>query len=208
MRLIIAGAGAFAREVFEWSEDASEDGRLFQIGGFIGPAASSEGTILPAPYLGSYDSFLIQDDDRFLVAIGDPRIKLEVAAHLMDRGARFTNLIHPTAIVARSAIMGNGVILCPHALISVNAVIGDFVTINTKSTIGHDVKIGEGCTLSSFVDLTGGVSIDTGVFLGSHATVAPKCSIGAWVKVSAMTLVISNVKKACTVFGVPGRKIL
>jgi sugar O-acyltransferase (sialic acid O-acetyltransferase NeuD family) len=207
-RLLIVGAGGFGREVLTWANDVPPELRSWRVAGFLdaNPAAC-DGFDLPVKVVGDPADYCVQPDDVFICAIGDPATKLRVARSLQDRGARFINLIHPTAKVGPTCRMGRGNILCPYSLVTCDAVLGDFVTINIYSSVAHDAVIGDGVTLSGHCEITGGVVLEEGVFLGVHAAVAPRLHIPAYVKVGAGSVVYHKPRAGTTVVGVPARKI-
>jgi sugar O-acyltransferase (sialic acid O-acetyltransferase NeuD family) len=190
--------------------DLPAAGREWEVAGFLDAeverAAESlreKGVALPV--LGRPDDYQPRDEDRFVCAIGSTRAKLEVCEALRARGARFETVVHPTAMVAPSAVVGEGVIFRHWAGASVNTVVGDFVTLNSSSGLGHDVVVDAGCTLSAHCDVMGGAALDRGVFLGSHAAVMPGVRVGAFATVGAGSVVLRRVAPGTTVFGVPAK---
>jgi len=206
-RTILVGAGAFARELIDWSLDgALEDGGAFDA--FLdSSAAALDGFGHRLDHLGPIDDFVPREGDRLVMAIGDPAAKARLAALLKSRGARFARLVHPRATVARSAVLGEGVVICPHALVSSHARIGDFVAVNAQSGVGHDVVLGACSTLSCQVDLTGWVKVGEGCFFGSGARVLPKVTIGAGARIGAGAVVMRNVPENAVMYALPAKKL-
>jgi sugar O-acyltransferase (sialic acid O-acetyltransferase NeuD family) len=205
-RLIIVGAGGFGRELLSWAADCCDAGDLPAVAGFIDDdAAVLRGYDIPVDFLGSVSDFQPGAGDQVLLAIGNPKAKQRVAAQLADRGARFATMIHPTAVVSRSARLGEGVILCPLSLVSANARVGRLVTVNVMSSIGHDVMVGDYSTLSAHVDLTGFVSLGEGVMVGSSATVVPKVKVGAGATIGAGSTVYRTIPEGATVYAQPSK---
>lgn len=206
IRWIIIGAGAFGREVFHWTRDMIADCPEQTIGGFLDADSSAlQGFDIPAPVLGNPEHSAPLPDDRFVCAIAAPQTRLAVCRAIQDRGGKFGNVIHPTAVVASDAILGSGVILCPQALVSTNVSVGNFVIVNVASSIGHDAVIGDGCTLSGHCDVTGNAVLEEGVFLGSHASVVPGKRVGAYASISAGSVVVRNAPAQSVMTGVPAK---
>lgn len=209
-KIIIVGAGGFGREVACWMEHMFKAGMEGVFGGFLDdtkPAAPTLDADYPYPLLGRVDDYVPQENDRFVIAIGRPADKLRVAHALKARGARFVNLIHPTATVARTARLGEGIVLFPYTIVSANAVVGDFVALNSYSAVGHDATVGAGSTISAYVDLTGYVSLGDAVFVGTHAAVLPKVRVSAGATIGAGAIVMRNVAEGATVYALPARKL-
>lgn len=209
-RLFLVGAGALARELVSWIPLEATEWTEWAFAGFLSDSADAlrDYPEYSPGVVGDIGSFQPQPGDGFIMAIADPKAKLQIAQQLEARGAQFLNFIHASALVARHVQIGRGVVICPNTVVSCHAQIGDFVEINLASTIGHDVKIGPGCTLSAHVDITGFAVLEEGVFLGSHASVLPRARVGAYAKVGAGTVVLRSVNAGATVMGVPAKQIL
>lgn len=208
-RLLIVGAGGFGREVLQWAEDIAADGADWRIGGFLDADTSAlEHYECGYRILGTPDEYTPTDKDLLICAIGDPATRMQVAASLRSRGARFATLVHPSAIVGARTDLLEGCIICPRVTITTDIRLGRHVIVNTHTTIGHDVTIGEGCSLFSHCDVTGGAALDVGVTMGSHAAVLPGIRVGKFARISAGSVVSRHVKPHTTVYGVPAKKLI
>jgi sugar O-acyltransferase (sialic acid O-acetyltransferase NeuD family) len=207
-RLILVGAGAFARELVNWAEHAAVATGASAISGFLDvSAAALDGFDYSLEYVGTIESYQPREGDRLVMAIGDPGAKKRVAEELIARGAQFAQVIHPSAVIARTAKLGTGVVVCPHVVISADATVGNFVALNTLSSIGHDVEIGAYTTLSAHVDLTGSVQVGESCFFGSGARVVPKVSIGAEARIGAGATVLRKVPAGAVMYTTPAKKL-
>jgi sugar O-acyltransferase (sialic acid O-acetyltransferase NeuD family) len=207
-RCILVGAGAFGRELINWARDAESKGSFPPLAGFI----DDTHTGLSNPdydlrSLGSIQDYQPQPNDIFLMGIADPNGKESIVNLLKSKGAEFITLIHPTAIVARTARLGTGSILCPFSMVSADAIVGDFVTINSYSGVGHDAHVGDYTTMSGHVDLTGRVKCGRSVFFGTGAKVIPDVSIGDSAIIGAGTLIVRSVKAGVTMYTMPSQKL-
>ncbi|MBY0316681.1 MAG: hypothetical protein K2Q26_14245 [Bdellovibrionales bacterium] len=191
MRLIIIGAGGFGREVFQWATDQYS---AEAIKGFLSPNASDlDGFRIDKPILGTEDTYEFQSEDRFILAVGSPKIRKNISDKILSRGGKFINLIHPTAVVSQLATIGEGVIICPFALVSPNANIEDFSVLNFYCSVAHDATLGKYSVMSPYSTLNGNSQTFEGVFLGTGVSLAPRVEIGAWSKISAGLAVVSSV---------------
>jgi sugar O-acyltransferase (sialic acid O-acetyltransferase NeuD family) len=207
-RCILVGAGAFGRELINWSDDAHVHGIFPPLAGFISdiPNVLDEFDY-KLNYLGLISSYQPTPQDLFLLGVSDPKDKESLVISLKSRGAKFITLIHPTAVVAKTARLGEGVILCPSSIVSADAIVGNFVTINCLSLVGHDVNIGDYTTLSCHVDLTGYVKCGHSVFFGTGAKVLPRVSINNSAKIGAGALIVRTVAENSTMFANPAKKL-
>jgi len=204
-RILIVGAGGFGREVREWVGDAWPDA-VSRLAGFLSadaPRASVAGSALPI--IDDPRHFEPQAGDALLLAIGIPETRRHVAEMLENRGASFLTLVHPTAIVATSAHVGQGSILCPYSIVSCSASLGRHVLLNYQASLGHDARAGDFAVLSPYAALGGHARIEEDVFLGMHASVGPGKVLGPRTKVSANSCALADAPADSIVFGVPGR---
>jgi sugar O-acyltransferase (sialic acid O-acetyltransferase NeuD family) len=202
-RILIVGAGGFGREVLHWARDAWLN-HASKIAGFLSadPAQS-----VPLPILGDPLHFTPEPGDGLLLAIGIPGQRRAVAEALLAKNPVFLTLIHATAIVADSATIGPGSIVCPYAIASDATRLGRFTLMNYHSSLGHEASTGEFAVLSPYATLGGGASIGDDVFLGLHASVGPGKTVGPRSKVSANSAALADVPQDSLVYGVPGRVV-
>ena len=204
-RILIVGAGGFGREVLQWARDAWPE-HASLIAGFLSAERNR---------LDHHDCNLdiIADPDRYepaagdglLLAIGIPEVRRHVAESLQSRGAEFLTLIHPTAIVAPTASIGDGSIICPYAIVSDSARVGNQVLLNYHASLGHDASAGDYAVLSPYAALGGNAHVEADVFMGLHASVGPGRRIGARSKVSANSCALVDAPADSIIYGVPGR---
>jgi sugar O-acyltransferase (sialic acid O-acetyltransferase NeuD family) len=207
--IVIVGAGGFGREIACWLE-ATVLGADTRLAGFLDDTIQACERLeerYPYPVLGSIAAYVPAKEDAFIIAIGDPSAKLAIAASLEKKGAVFFNFIHPTAMVARTASLGKGIIMFPGSVASANSVISDFVTINSYAGAGHDAIVGKGTTISAHVDITANVKIGESVFIGSHASILPNVEVENHARIGAGSVVVKRVKQGSTVYAAPARSL-
>jgi len=202
MRIVIAGAGRFGRELACWMDTVSA--RIFVFADDTGADPKKTKSWIYPEVVGTIDGFDIEEGDRALVSVNDPKGKLAVAARLKSRNVPLTSFHHASALVAPSAIVSAfGVIMCPGALVSADAEVDELVLMNCYATVGHDARVGRGCTISSHVDICGGAEIGEEVFIGSGARILPRVRVGSRAIIGAGAVVMRNVPANATVAGNP-----
>ena len=209
--LIIVGAGGFGREVYSWLRDrinhcVGSEGEGFQLKGFLSNNPNDLNDFkISIGILGDPDEYVPEQDDQFVLAIGNIADRKRIVMGMKDRGARFFTLIHPTAVVADSAVLGDGVVICPFAVVSANVILGDFTMLNFYASCGHDAHIGNFCVLSPYATVNGFSILEDEVFLGTHTTVIAEKRVGFRAKVSANSVVTRDTPAHNLVVGVPGK---
>lgn len=204
-RIIIVGAGGFGREVLQWARHAWPDDAR-KIAGFLSEDPHVlDGHRPTLPILGPPDSFEPRPTDGLVLAIGIRGVRRQVAERLAARGARFLSLIHPSAIVADTAVVGPGTVICPYAVVSDGVRLGRFVLVNYHASLGHDASAGDFTILSPYATLGGHAVVGADAFLAIHVTVGPNVTLGDNTTVSANSCALADAAAGSIVFGVPGR---
>ncbi|MBW1917910.1 MAG: NeuD/PglB/VioB family sugar acetyltransferase [Deltaproteobacteria bacterium] len=208
-KLIIVGAGGFGRDLLSWVQAIPTQERDWELAGFLDDNPEAlKGYSCNLPIMGNIKDYRPRKDDRLVMGVASPTsLKLEIAQQMLNKGANFISIIHPTVVKGINIKIGQGCVICPYALIGNNNKIGDFVTINVFTSIGHDVIVGDGCTFHTHISISGFVKLGRGVEVGSHGCIIPHIKVGEFAKVSAGSAVFANVKPGITVIGVPAKKL-
>ncbi|MEH7106946.1 acetyltransferase [Bacillus sp. JJ1764] len=150
---------------------------------------------------------LIEDDFdiKFIIAIGNNKIRKQVVQILHLTEDYYVTLIHQSAIVSPTSCIGAGTVVMPNAVINADSKIGQHTIINSGSIVEHDCQIGDFTHLSPRAVLTGAVQVNEGVSIGAGATVIPNIKIGEWAIVGAGATVIHDLPSKCTAVGVPAK---
>ena len=161
---------------------------------------------IPVPLLESVE---IDDDSRYVVAIGDPLARHRISNAIAVRGALAATLIHPRAETSNLVSIGTGAVICAGTVVTTNVTIGQHVHVNIGATVSHDVTIGQFSTISPGVHISGHVHIGPDVFIGAGATVINGSEdlplvIGAGATIAAGSCVIRSVPPGVLIAGVPG----
>jgi sugar O-acyltransferase (sialic acid O-acetyltransferase NeuD family) len=205
--LYIVGAGGFGREVYAWLQHLPAKGVDWELRGFLDDDLNAlNGFEYDLRVVGAVMDFEPTHDDLFVCGIGSVAAKRRSCQHLLERGARFFTLVHPTALVGANVVLGEGVVLCPRVTVTCDVQIGAMTMVNCHSTIGHDASIGAWSTISAHCDLTGFTRVGEGSFLGSGARVIPGKTVGSGAVVGAGSVVIRSVADGRKVFGNPARE--
>jgi sugar O-acyltransferase (sialic acid O-acetyltransferase NeuD family) len=120
---------------------------------------------------------------------------------------RFPSIVDPTAVVARSADLGEGTIVNAGVVIAAAAVLGRFVQVNRSASIGHDNRIASWCSVGPGATLAGSVVLEEGAFLGAGAVVAPEVRVGPNTVVGAGAVCVRDVDAHSVVVGNPARAL-
>ena len=206
--LLILGAGGYAVDIYEYAKESVGFGIEFDIKGFLDPDKDALKEFPEYPQVIAFeDEYEIQEDDVFICALGDVSIKKKCIEKLLNRGARFINLIHKTAYVAPSCQLGEGNLIQPYVRIGSGARVGFYNTIQTNTIIAHNCLIGDYNRIDCNVMCVGGISIGNGVTIHTGAVINHKVMLHNNSIVAALSFVIRSVKEGTTVIGNPAKKV-
>ena len=133
--------------------------------------------------------------------------RLELHEKLVNLGMQPVTLVHPSAIIASDAEIGEGSQIMAGVIVGPKATIGRQCIVNTKASVDHDNVIEDGAEISPGATLCGMVKVGSCAWIAAGATVLPLVQIGANAIVGAGAVVNKNVPENITVVGVPARPL-
>jgi sugar O-acyltransferase (sialic acid O-acetyltransferase NeuD family) len=119
----------------------------------------------------------------------------------------FPALVDPTAVVAATSEVGEGVVVNAGVVIGACSVLRPFVHVNRSASLGHDNVVDEYASIGPGCVFAGNVEVSRGAFVGAGVVCAPDVSIGANAIVGAGAVVVRDVEPGTTVVGNPARAI-
>lgn len=169
-------------------------------------------TLLGVPVEGGSDAvpaFVEAHDAELVLAIGVNRVRQRVVDRLASEvgTARWATVIHPSAVVAESAEVGEGAVVFAGAVVQPDARIGAHAILNTGASVDHDSVVGAFAHIAPGARLAGGVMLGEGAFVGIGACVIPGRTIGAWAVVGAGAAVVRDLAPGGTYVGVPAQSL-
>ena len=109
-----------------------------------------------------------------VAAFGDNRLRLAWTRRLLDAGYRVPSVVHPTAIVSPSAVLGPGCLVLHGAIINTNTVLGAACLVNSGALVDHDNVL------------------EDGVHVNLHATIKAWCHMEPCARTEAATVLYST----------------
>jgi sugar O-acyltransferase (sialic acid O-acetyltransferase NeuD family) len=201
-RVILVGAGRFAEEITDLAADAGVEVAAW-IEGLDESRASMarEPPILWADAQASFEPGL-----PIVPAIGTVQ-RRALVERLVGAGRHLETLVHPSAVVARSAVLEAGCVLFPNVVVGARTVIGQGTILNRGSLVGHHVVIGAFSFLGPGSIVGGGVIAGDQVYVAMGAVVRDDRRLGEGAIVGAGAVAVSDVDARSTVLGVPAKPI-
>ncbi|SIS97658.1 acetyltransferase [Belliella pelovolcani] len=130
-------------------------------------------------------------DSPYFIAIGHNRIRLDIVNQKLS-SVNFTNIIHPSAILSNTVVLGEGVVIMENVIIKVDSQVGNHAIINTAATIDHDCVLADYVHVAPGSTLCGGVNVGEGTLIGAKSVVLPNINIGKWCTIAAGSTVHQN----------------
>lgn len=144
-----------------------------------------------------------------LVAIGDNWIRHQVHEKIILTypNINFVTAIHPSAVIGRDVIVGEGSVVMAGAVINSATTIGKCCIINTSASIDHDCHLKDFSSLAPKACLGGNVTIGDFASISIGATVIQGIEIGQHTVVGAGSTVTDSLPEEVVCYGSPARVI-
>ena len=145
----------------------------------------------------------------FVIAIGNPwgHVRRHLHARLVGAGLTPVSFADPTALLCRSAAIGDGLQAMAQVIVHNDVRIGLQCILNTRCLVEHDCVLEDGVEIGPGAVLCGRVEIGAHTWIGAGATVRPRVKIGRNVIVGVGAAVVSDIPDGTVAVGVPARPV-
>jgi sugar O-acyltransferase (sialic acid O-acetyltransferase NeuD family) len=144
----------------------------------------------------------------FAVPLTTPGHRHAATADGLSRGfSAQASIVDPTAVIAGSAVLGEGIYVNAGAIVSTGVRMGASCSVNRGASVGHHNVIGDYVSVGPGVVTAGNCRIERGAFLGVGSVLAPGVTVGANSVVGAGAVVIDDVREGAVVVGNPARVV-
>lgn len=202
-RLAILGGGGFAREVAEVAEM-----RAYAIAACY--------ALDPGSFAGMHRGYLDElereagEFDGVALGIGATdrrslRRRLDLIDWLVARHIVCPPLVSPHAIVAPSAVVGDGAFVAHGVILGLDARVEAFGLVNSGAILGHDVHVSTNAIVAPGAFLGGGSRIGGSTLVGPLAKVLQGVAIGSNVIVGIGCTALRSVADGSTIWPRPDR---
>jgi sugar O-acyltransferase (sialic acid O-acetyltransferase NeuD family) len=201
-QVLLAGAGRFAEEITDLAADAGVTVMGWIEG--IEPTRADPAHSPPIVWVGDQKDFL--PELPVAPAIGSVA-RRGLVERLQSEGRELATLVHPSAVVARSATLEPGCVLFPQVVVGARARIGTGTILNRGALVGHHTTIGPHSFLGPGANVAGGVRLGEQVQVALAAVVRDDIEVGDRAIVGAGAVAVRSVPADVTVVGVPARVV-
>ena len=140
-------------------------------------------------------------------SIGSNAIRERLIHFFNEKGVSQVNIIASSALVSKTAILGNSIFISQGAIINAQVEVGNGAIINTAAIIEHECKIGNCAHIAPGAVLTGNVIVGNRTFIGANTVIKQGLKIGHDVLIGAGSVIIKDVPDGKKIVGNPGREI-
>lgn len=208
--LIIFGGGGHGKTVIDLVQAIGS----YRIVGVIDDGLPPGSDVIGVPVLGGakdleeWHSRGVRLAVNAVGGIGNVAVRIKIFDILAQAGFFCPTLVHPTAVIERSAILEAGVQVLAHGYVGSAARVGFGTVLNVGATVSHDCNLGRVVNLSPGATLAGNVIIEDHTQIGMCATVNLGIIVGEAARLGNGCTVKANVPagtrvRAGTIWPVP-----
>ncbi|MDP5200724.1 acetyltransferase [Flavobacterium sp. DG2-3] len=155
---------------------------------------------------GSEDFLGWSKSDCFILGIGDNSIRQNVASLIKNKKKTMLSLIHSSALISKSAKIGQGTFINKNVSVNACAIIGENSILNTGCIIEHECVLHDAVHVAPGAVLAGNVQVGERTFIGANAVVRQGIIIGKDVIIGAGSVVLKDVLDNEIWMGNPAKK--
>lgn len=135
--------------------------------------------------------------------IGDTAIRNNVYDCVKKIGYIFPNIMHPRAMIAETAQMGEGNLLAAECVLNPEAIIGNLCIINTGAIVEHECVIGNGVHIAPHATVLGAAKIGDNSLVGAGSIILQGVQVGCDCIIGAGSVVVKDVDDNSVIVGSP-----
>jgi len=153
----------------------------------------------------------IDKTESVFFGLANPKNKSKVFDHFLNKfdisKPRYEQIIHPSAYIANSSVLENGILIEPNVVISSQSKIEFGVFVKRGSLIGHHNHIGAFTDINPGATISGKVTIGKYCVIGSGSVIKDNISIGKNCIIGIGSVVTKDIPENSIAFGNPCKVI-
>lgn len=199
MNIIIIGAGGHSKVIIDIIRELGN----YNIVGIYDD--NKTGYFSGIKIIGKIAEIDNKKNEYFIIGIGNDKIRKNIAEEYNQ--LKWATLIHPKTIIAKTATIKEGSVVCAGAIIQTEVEVGKHCIINTNCSIDHESTIGDYCSICPSSTICGQVKVGESSFIGANSTIIQTIEIGKECIIGAGSVVIRNIPNNSKAVGNPARNL-
>ena len=199
MNIIIIGAGGHSKVIIDIIRELGN----YSIVGIYDD--NKTGYFSGIKIIGKIAEIDNKKNEYFIIGIGNDKIRKNIAEEYNQ--LKWATLIHPKTIIAKTATIKEGSVVCAGAIIQTEVEVGKHCIINTNCSIDHESTIGDYCSICPSSTICGQVKVGESSFIGANSTIIQTIEIGKECIIGAGSVVIRNIPNNSKAVGNPARNL-
>jgi sugar O-acyltransferase (sialic acid O-acetyltransferase NeuD family) len=199
MKILLWGAGAHGRVTHDLARACG-----YEDIAFVDDGPTSD-RVLGRPVHSTGDD-RVGDYRHFIVCVGDNIARARCFQAGLSRGLDPAVLVHPSAVVSPTAVIGRGTMVLPLVSVCSGAVIGENCILNTSCVVEHDSRLCNHVHISPGAIIGSEVTVESFVQAGMGAIVLSRLSVGGRSVLGAGAVAVGDVASGWIVTGIPARR--
>lgn len=198
--ILVFGAGGHAHVILDLLAELK-----IPVAGIVNQGGVPTEKIANILHYVSDDNWTSLPQRRGIVAIGDNNIRAKVVAKIQGQAPdfEFLTLIHPRAIVSRSARICLGSVVMAGVVVNAGSQVGEHCILNTSCSVDHDCNIQNFASINPGAVLVGNVDVGSRSAIGLGASVIHGIQIGYDTVIGAGAVVVKNIEQSVLAYGNP-----
>lgn len=207
--ILLIGASGHAKVLI----DIIECARKYKIAGLLDRDSIPGRRVQGYEVLGNEEELPVMKKEYgvtgLVIAIGDNYMRAEVYQRVSKicPDLSFVKAIHPSALVSKSATIGEGTVIMAGVTVNPSSTIGRFCILNTQSSLDHDSAMDDFSSLAPGVVLGGNCKIGKLSAICIGAVVIHGIHVGENSVVGAGAIVLENIEPNKLAYGIPAKPV-
>jgi len=205
--IIVLGRGGHAKVVIDMIE---EDSR-FNIIGVTDSNIENDNFFEGYPLLGNDD--VLQDYynkgiKNIVLGIGgfiDNNLRRKLYEKVVAIGFNLPPIIHSSAVISKTAIIGQGTVIKRGAIIDTKVQIGVNNVVEIGAIVGHESIVGDHVLLSANVMISAYNNVGDDAFFAVASTIVSGINVCQGALIGAGAVVVKDINKKGTYIGIPAK---
>ena len=210
-KILIWGAGSFGEEILDCLDEINFIKPTYECIGFLDDDKKKWARKLRGiSVLGSLSVSKNFPDAQLISALTNNKNFWEretLFSNIKKNPNQFETIIHPSAVISKTASIGAGTVISSNVTIGPNTKIGNYVVVLSNSVINHDVRVKNYSIITSGVNISGNTTVGSCCYLGSGSTIRENITIEDCCLIGMGSIILTNVSKNSVMVGNPAKKI-